>query len=510
MSDNSLANRNSVGNKRTHPDDLNDMENNKKVKHEQQTPSKVIHIRQLPHDANEAEVKALGLPFGRVTNMLLMKNKSQAFLELQDVDSAKTMINYYTYVSPTVRNTPVFLQFSQHQELRTNNQNRDVDQQNGGSADSGRQSGRVLKVIVSNIIYPVTIEVLQQVFQRCGDLQKIVTFIRNDQYHALIQYSNPKEAAAAKTLFDHQNIYNGCNTLHVEFSKMTELVVKYNNDKMRDFTKPDRQSLDPMNAQIQAIQAQMNPGMLPVPGSFPPQLFPQGLNLGGGFPGMMGNVSPGSNMNFGQQMMGHHHHGMGSRHGSVLLVSNLTEEEITCDDLFILFGHYGDVQRVKILFNKKDTALIQFADPSQASTALQNLNNITLYGQEMRVSRSKHDNVNMPKAEDEGKELTKDYSNSPLHRFKKPGSKNFQNIFQPIRTLHLSNIPESVSEEELQEMFSENGSISNFRFFPKDRRMALMQMSSVEEAIVCLIKLHNKKLNESSHLRVSFAKNEMQ
>jgi len=128
----------------------------------------------------------------------------------------------------------------------------------------------------------------------------------------------------------------------------------------------------------------------------------------------------------------------------------------------------------------------------------------------MRVSRSKHDNVNMPKAEDEGKELTKDYSNSPLHRFKKPGSKNFQNIFQPIRTLHLSNIPESVTEEEIQEMFSEFGSISNFRFFPKDRRMALMQMNVVEEAIVCLIKLHNKKLNESSHLRVSFAKNEMQ
>jgi len=36
----------------------------------------------------------------------------------------------------------------------------------------------------------------------------------------------------------------------------------------------------------------------------------------------------------------------------------------------------------------------------------------------MRVSRSKHDKVNMPKAEDEGKELTKEYVESPLHRFK--------------------------------------------------------------------------------------------
>lgn len=128
----------------------------------------------------------------------------------------------------------------------------------------------------------------------------------------------------------------------------------------------------------------------------------------------------------------------------------------------------------------------------------------------MRVSRSKHDNVNMPKAEDEGKELTKEYVNSPLHRFKKPGSKNFKNIFPPICTLHLSNIPESVSEEDIKEMFTEyGGAINNFRFFPKDRRMALIQLSSIEEALICLIKLHNKKLNESSHLRVSFAKDEM-
>jgi hypothetical protein len=36
--------------------------------------------------------------------------------------------------------------------------------------------------------------------------------------------------------------------------------------------------------------------------------------------------------------------------------------------------------------------------------------------------------------------LAKDYNNSPLHRFKKPGSKNFFNIFPPNSTLHLSNI----------------------------------------------------------------------
>ena len=31
-------------------------------------------------------------------------------------------------------------------------------------------------------------------------------------------------------------------------------------------------------------------------------------------------------------------------------------------------GVYGDVIRVKIMFNKKDNALVQFTDPSQANT----------------------------------------------------------------------------------------------------------------------------------------------
>ena len=52
--------------------------------------------------------------------------------------------------------------------------------------------------------------------------------------------------------------------------------------------------------------------------------------------------------------------------GSVLLVSNLDENLTECDHLFILFGVYGDVQRVKILFNKKDTALVQMSEPQQA------------------------------------------------------------------------------------------------------------------------------------------------
>jgi hypothetical protein len=36
-----------------------------------------------------------------------------------------------------------------------------------------------------------------------------------------------------------QNIYNGCCTLRIDFSKLQALNVKYNNDKSRDYTNPN-------------------------------------------------------------------------------------------------------------------------------------------------------------------------------------------------------------------------------------------------------------------------------
>lgn len=192
---------------------------------------------------------------------------------------------------------------------------------------------------------------------------------------------------------------------------------------------------------------------------------------------------------------------------SVLLVTNLNPDFITPHGLFILFGVYGDVHRVKIMFNKKENALVQMADASQAQLAMNHLSGQRLYGKVLRATLSKHQAVQLPREGQEDQGLTKDFSNSPLHRFKKPGSKNFQNIFPPSATLHLSNIPPSVTMDDLKNLFTEAGcSVKAFKFFQKDRKMALIQLGSVEEAIQALIELHNHDLGENHHLRVSFSK----
>ena len=40
-------------------------------------PSRVLHIRGVPVDANEGEVIQLGLPFGHMTNLVMARKKNQ-------------------------------------------------------------------------------------------------------------------------------------------------------------------------------------------------------------------------------------------------------------------------------------------------------------------------------------------------------------------------------------------------------------------------------------------------
>jgi len=569
-------------------------------------PSKVIHIRNIPNDVTEAEIIHLGIPFGRVTNVLVLKGKNQAFLEMDEETSASAMVNYFTNCVAQLRERSVYVQFSNHRELKTDQTHSNASAsaqaalqaaqaltgteqaaQNGGSSMAGQaikttpsnvqvggQHGSggpntVLRVIVEHMVYPVTLDVIFQIFSRVGKVLKIVTFTKNNTFQALIQYPDVITAQAAKLSLDGQNIYNACCMLRIEYSKLSNLNVKYNNDKSRDYTNPNLPTGDPAMdhlhvtshagqgaaaaaaAHHQAGQSGsshttatagmlgspfsaaaalgLNPlaayghaGIAGMSGMSGLQGFPlgaggspfgqAGLRLGGaggaatGQPAHMASAfqtgtMPGVNLGVNGAI------GMNTGTGSVLLVSNMDENLTECDHLFVLFGVYGDVQRVKILFNKKDTALVQMSEPQQALLAMNHLDKTKLWGKAIRVMPSKHTTVQLPKDGQPDAGLTKDYGNSNLHRFKKPGSKNYSNIYPPSSTLHLSNIPTTIEEPDLRAAFGNIGlHVQAFKFFPKDRKMALVQLANVDEAIIALVKLHNYQLSETSHLRVSFSK----
>ncbi|XP_039313758.1 polypyrimidine tract-binding protein 1 isoform X17 [Solenopsis invicta] len=530
-------------------DNNNDAKKVKLDKSHSGKPSRVIHIRNIPNEVTEAEIIHLGLPFGRVTNVLVLKGKNQAFLEMADENAAATMVTYYASGVAQLRGRAVYVQFSNHRELKTDqthsnnavssptndvantseNSNNQVaiagQNQVSGAGETQGGPNTVLRVIVEHLLYPITLDILYQIFTRFGKVLKIVTFTKNSSFQALIQYADMLSAQTAKFSLDGQNVYNSCCTLRIDYSKMQNLNVKYNNDKSRDYTNPNLPTGDAnLDAASLALGGELllmgagsqpraripvesiagAPGVLPTPfamhGLASPLAGPyNGVPPAGGLAGLGG--FPLGAAGLGVRVQG------SAQASAVLLVSNLNEEMVTPDALFTLFGVYGDVQRVKILYNKKDSALIQMAEPHQALLALTHMDKLRVFGKQIKVMLSKHQTVQLPKEGQPDAGLTKDYTNSTLHRFKKPGSKNYQNIYPPSATLHLSNIPATVTEEEIKDAFTKNGfTVKAFKFFPKDRKMALIQMPNMDDAVAALIKMHNYQLSESNHLRVSFSK----
>ena len=78
-----------------------------------------------------------------------------------------------------------------------------------------------------------------QVFQKFGNVQKIVTFWKNNEFKSLVQMESVDQAQAAQSALDGRDIYTGCNQLSIVFSRHPDLNVRYNDDRSRDYTNPN-------------------------------------------------------------------------------------------------------------------------------------------------------------------------------------------------------------------------------------------------------------------------------
>ena len=214
---------------------------------------------------------------------------------------------------------------------------------------------------------------------------------------------------AAKRELDGQKIYAGCCTLRLQYSSLTNLNVKFNNEKSRDFS---NSSLPSGPAGGSGLPAGVDPVASGLAGMYadPTQMawagwgMPQPPTMG--YPGASyGSVPPTKTVAGGSS--------------AVLIVSGLDEQvrvvvvislprsinsfvpptlqTITPDTLFTLFGVYGDVIRVKIMYQKKHTALIQFTNAQQAETAMLHLNGLNWRGNTLKINFSKYQSIAMPK-----------------------------------------------------------------------------------------------------------------
>ncbi|KAM9315323.1 RNA-binding protein 20 [Pholidichthys leucotaenia] len=89
---------------------------------------RVVHICNLPEGScTENDVINLGLPFGKVTNYILMRSTHQAFLEMAYVEAAQAMVQYYQLTPAMINSQKLLIRMSKrYKELQLKKPGKDV------------------------------------------------------------------------------------------------------------------------------------------------------------------------------------------------------------------------------------------------------------------------------------------------------------------------------------------------------------------------------------------------
>ncbi|XP_016534916.1 RNA-binding protein 20 isoform X1 [Poecilia formosa] len=89
---------------------------------------RVVHICNLPEGScTENDVINLGIPFGKVTNYILMRSTHQAFLEMAYVEAAQAMVQYYQLTPATINGQKLLIRMSKrYKELQLKKPGKDV------------------------------------------------------------------------------------------------------------------------------------------------------------------------------------------------------------------------------------------------------------------------------------------------------------------------------------------------------------------------------------------------
>ncbi|KAJ6842633.1 polypyrimidine tract-binding protein-like protein 1-like isoform X3 [Iris pallida] len=326
-----------------------------------QTPSKVLHLRNLPWECTEEELVELCKPFGKIVNTKcnVGANRNQAFIEFSDLNQAISMVSYFASSSEPaqVRGKTVYIQYSNRQEIVNNKSTGDV-------------AGNVLLVTIEGVeAGDVSIDVIHLVFSAFGFVHKIATFEKAAGFQALIQFTDSETAAAARNALDGRSIpryllpehVNSCH-LRISYSAHTDLNIKFQSHRSRDYTNPYL----PVNSSA-------------IEGTLQPTVGPDGKK-----------TEPESN---------------------VLLASiENMQYAVTVDVIHTVFSAFGTVQKIAI-FEKNGglQALIQYPDVTTAAVAKEALEGHCIYDGgycKLHLSYSRHTDLNVKAHSDKSRDYT--------------------------------------------------------------------------------------------------------
>ncbi|SCO68327.1 polypyrimidine tract binding protein, putative [Plasmodium vivax] len=359
----------------------------------------------------------------------------------------------------------------------------------GANKKTGKQnkneSSRVILVSVLNLHYPVDIELIYYLFSKCGTVEKIITFSRNPLiYQALVQFQNIETAQEAIKTLHNRNIYDGCNTIQIQYSFLKELVVKANNSSSRDYTATN------LGKNKNLLNLQTSHGVLPTPTR-------------------KGNDSE-LYLMLERKFKLVDFDAKNTSKTPVLICYNIPKDYTDVHKLFNLFSVYGFVSRIKILREKPDSALIQYAGYLFASVAQECLQHAKVGDQVLELHFSKILDIRIaPQQKKIESYKAKTFSSYDQRYLLADQAKYIKGACKPTKTLFISNVSEEVTEECMMNLFMKYGEIKKIKIQPikegKKHITITVELSSEDTATRALMDLHNFYLKDR-FIKVSYTK----
>ena len=155
---------------------------------QQNATTKVVSLRNIPNEITDFQIALIGLQFGEVINILYIKGKGQALIEFSNLNEAIDMVQFFHH--PQQENTNlknIEAAHSSYQQLTIDNNRMQSTMNTIQSAKQIKDAaivggdGFVIKALITNIVYPICIDALYQVFSKYGNVLKIV-LIQKSKY----------------------------------------------------------------------------------------------------------------------------------------------------------------------------------------------------------------------------------------------------------------------------------------------------------------------------------------
>ncbi|KAH9578732.1 RNA recognition motif domain [Trypanosoma melophagium] len=193
---------------------------------------------------------------------------------------------------------------------------------------------------------------------------------------------------------------------------------------------------------------------------------------------------------------------------AVVIVSNVPET-VALHDLWVLLEVYGNVNSLKRQFSSKTTVVAHFQNVHDARLAVQHLQGCPFHGATLSlkhfagyVERGGRTEWNSGPATDPATHAVL-FSSGYHHRTKPTAAFNPTGRVRPGKNLFISNLTEAITDDDIKEVFSKAG-FELEGYFRKSPSVAIVSLNDIETAVHALIAVHSQQLKER-FLRVTFS-----